>query len=562
MVPFISGGSLEPEVRDGGNDSVALSVLGDLDVHTHVVYRHESGDSLVTLLCIGRDAQPRGIADSLDGAALEAEVLNVCFSIHLGSEEACCKHAGQSVFSFQRPEWVRGMLECADGWASLGGHPSAHSSMRTARVHIITGGAWDNIHLPFLTELSHSAIRRPDVVVFTRLVGVKDDAFRPPPVYSSTRWRIALTSHSPGRGHDNDTSLEEEDLEAEAFPEWVVDSSSEHIAAVTEIGVDPQDFDFDFPEWESDSSDSESPCMKESTSLEPSPQEHAQQEVCKMLASPLVASIGLAEHHVDKGVRAQQGAQASGEPADGDVLEQCLADIDGREPLGSPAIRWTAAMALAMTALGTPSGDDRTPMRDLARRQLVAHMHGVDLPDTDTWQPLPGLGYDVAAVAQATPPDMESDDESDELGYVHPTLHRSSGTAPMGARLPLLVKDVAFRRSGGELGQQHTIRRIRHVLYDTGASLNVVDERTVRKWQRQGHTGVVSWHSPQALPISRLGVVGGGSVTTVGGCTVSLLFRDQEEHEWRSLEVTFVVIRGPRTIARARRALFDALREH
>ena len=53
-------------------------------------------------------------------AVLEAEVLNVCFSIHLGSEEACCKHAGQSVFSFQRSEWVRGMLECADEWASLG----------------------------------------------------------------------------------------------------------------------------------------------------------------------------------------------------------------------------------------------------------------------------------------------------------------------------------------------------------------------------------------------------------------------------------------------------------
>ena len=91
----------------------------------------------------------------------------------------------------------------------------------------------------------------------------------------------------------------------------------------------------------------------------------------------------------------------------------------------------------------------------------------------------------------------------------------------MGARLPLLLEDVAFRRSEGELGQQHTIRRIRHVLYDTGASLNVVDERTVRKWQLHGHAGAVNWHSPQALPISRLGVVGGGSVTTVGGFLVS-----------------------------------------
>ena len=43
-------------------------------------------------------------------------------------------------------------------------------------------------------------------------------------------------------------------------------------------------------------------------------------------------------------------------------------------------------------------------------------------------------------------------------------------------------------------------------------------------------------------------MVGGGSVTTVGGCTVSLFFRDQESNEWRELGVTFVVIRGPRTI--------------
>ena len=261
---------------------VTLSVLSNPSEHTHAI-QHESGDSWVTLLCIGCDAQLRGAINSLAGAAIDATMLKACFSIHLGSDDVCRGHAGQKVFSFQRSKWIRDMLECVNKWAFTGGHHSLQRWLRAARVHITAGDTWNTNRLPFFHEFSHSSVRAlsnelsfstwhsiirgPNVLVFTLLVGARQDTLCYLPGYSSTRWRTALerelspardSEHaeilvqelandetSPERGRD--TPIEE--AEEKAFPEWLTNSFSECIVASAETRTNSQDFDFSPPAY-------------------------------------------------------------------------------------------------------------------------------------------------------------------------------------------------------------------------------------------------------------------------------------------------------------------------
>ena len=276
------------------------------------------------------------------------------------------------------------------------------------------------------------------------------------------------------------------------------------------------------------------------------PSEHARKQVGEMLASSFIANIGCYESHVDRKARAEQSAPRSrpdyfdfGSGAAGATDATGVGEDQADGPGGGMSMSaYTALAMVALTTPRTPVRDDRAPMREMARRQLVAHLQGIELPDSYN----EAQAYSSVNALTPLADDAESGDE--ECGFVHQKLHRSSGLKNVTSSCPILLRDVAIRRSNGELGQRHTYKRIRNTLYDTGTALNVVDDKTVAKWKRDGCTQSVKWHPPQALPLLKLGVVGGGSVVAVGACTVELLFCDQDSGKWHALEVTFVVIRS------------------
>ena len=317
---------------------------------------------------------------------------------------------------------------------------------------------------------------------------------------SSQRTRSILQALTPERGHD--TSQVEEKAEADTIPALESDTDSE-----------------------SDSEDEASEFFRA-----------MRKSVRKVLSSPLVASIGCHEKHVDQEARAEQPA-SRGRPDYFDFASDTAGDADEPTSESGRGIGMVTYTALAMIALTTPVGDDRTPMREMARRQLVAHLHGMELPDS----------YNEAhaySSINAMPPAAGAESEGEESGFVHQKLHRSTGLKNVTKSSPVILKDVAVRRSDGGLGQTHTYKRIRNTLYDTGAALNVADDITVAGWEREGCHRSVKWHPPQALSLLELGVVGGGTVMAVGACTVELLFRDEDSDEWHAIEVTFVVIRS------------------
>ena len=263
--------------------------------------------------------------------------------------------------------------------------------------------------------------------------------------------------------------------------------------------------------------------------------EYAMKEVEKILSSSFIANIGCYEEHVDHEIRSKQ-PPTRGRPDYFDFHSDTAVDATTSVDAPAHGVGVTAFMALSMVALTTPCGDDRTPMREVSRRQLVAHLQGLELPNSYDEMRMYGSINAMPAAAG----DAESGDE--ESGYVHGKLHKSSGLGHISNSSPILLQDVAFRRSGGELGQKHKCKRVRNTLYDTGAALNVVDEKTATGWEKEQCP--IHWHEPQALSLLKLGVVGGGSVMAVGACTTELLFRDEDTGEWHALEATFVVIRS------------------
>ena len=206
-----------------------------------------------------------------------------------------------------------------------------------------------------------------------------------------------------------------------------------------------------------------------------------------------------------------------------------------------PSFSKTAFVALVMTALTTPCGDNRTSWRKEARRKLLCHRSEMTPPRGSVCA-VPTL----ASVSAGAEPTVEVS------GYVEKGVHRSSGLHRVGTSAPAILRKLAYQCSEGGTGQRHRLRLIQDGLVDTGAMFNVFDEQSVDKWNRRGALQMVKWHKhPSTLDLEKLGVVGGGTVLVVGICTVQFAFQENVsgvEGKWHVMEVTGVVIKGPRTV--------------
>ena len=112
---------------------------------------------------------------------------------------------------------------------------------------------------------------------------------------------------------------------------------------------------------------------------------------------------------------------------------------------------------------------------------------------------------------------------------------------------PCLFKAAAYRRTdiSGTRAGRADLQRIRRMLCDIGASINVIDKCSVNEMARDGAANVVTFAKSRVQPAR---VAGGGTIHVLGKATLEFQLQDCDSGAWESFKEEFFVVEGKDTI--------------
>ena len=122
-------------------------------------------------------------------------------------------------------------------------------------------------------------------------------------------------------------------------------------------------------------------------------------------------------------------------------------------------------------------------------------------------------------------------------------MRTAQRTVAQGIYRPCTFANAAYRHTEIK-GGHATLRRIRQMLVDLGASISVMDTRRAKRMERDGAADIVRYGHAVVVPAR---VAGGGYISIVGIATIEFCLRDSNTSEWRTFKERFHLVEGSKT---------------